>query len=1201
MLGCSRCYRPDRLKHCPSLFRSSVCSLWCRLTLCSQATVAYRFQACLAPACALAGSGVHLIAAAAAFAAYATIGLATRLGRASPSSLPPVAMAAAWLLLLALLVACASALTVDELYPFGAVNGDTTMNRCYSCASDMIRLPFAVPVFGVASVRGVYINSNGKHVTCPICIAEHGAVHFRQPYSQGSPAKFPLQAPYYSMVAGFWARLWNVCPNCGETTYRTVDDTAVLAGISADVRAAFPTEQLATGFIALTAFIVTWNTTARCCMATDEAETFQTVIAFNIDTTFIFLLYANDRPQTTFLSNFAQAGFNAGDGVRGYNLPGSRTAAIGNASRLSSNIGQPGKWCFGLNAFQTLSGVPYYPSGISDTAGMRLDACGNTRVFKWDVNGDGAFDDADGTLTILDNSVQRLPVGVHTTSVQVSSPSCPASPPEVRSTTLNVITTPPVINSVRVSTLSGGPNTTVGVDIPVSTRVALQECFPFTQTVDCGLDNVARDTEPDWICQYSSIGVKVITVTVRQFDFVVSHSITITIFGFSIGGPYDADICQTIRLNASPSLDACRLQQLLAWDLDNDGKFYDATGQNPSFNAYKQGLGPGIHTVSVRASSSRRCSDNHEKLSTTVNVTIAPLAIRSLTTHPTPSGNKVASVAEDIIVRVQRSGASCAPVNLTIDCGPDSVSAAMGYCRYNSAGIKTITATVVQYGATASRSLNITVTTFYMGGPYSVTPCSSLFLAAPTTIDACGGIRQLVWDFNDDGSFSDAAGSTPYLSTGDFQLAPGVHPVRVQSSSSPACPASPTEMHTVNMTITAGVKLAINGISTHPAGNIPVATTGSDIAIVVTRQDIHCLPWTVTLDCGAGSVSTAYLCRYNTPGEKVISATLTQNGVSVSRSRNLTVAAYYIGGPHSTYLCGSVNVFADGGADECGKARTLAWDLNNDGQFDDAKGSKALFDAAALHLPPGLYPIRVQASSSDPASCPNAVPLVLITNVTITGSIPPPIIYSMSASSGNARADTGEAIEITTQLSLVYCLPYNLTINCGPDHVEDVEVSISLNVTVITTPPSCTTAAFPKGRVRGKHGCSSSQWQQLVGCYHPDNIKPYTKLYDAFASRASYDAQLIQRYFGNRTIAQALGAPLRQVDLLALEATAALLNAETVYYAQCPLSVKLNFRHGLYNAKNRTKVQGVLDKFYYQNVAARAGCPSSDDFDNHCQ
>eukprot|EP00898_Chlorokybus_atmophyticus_P003618 jgi/Chlat1/4257/Chrsp279S00810 len=525
------------------------------------------------------------------------------------------------------------------------------------------------------------------------------------------------------------------------------------------------------------------------------------------------------------------------------------------------------------------------------SAGASVDACGNQRDFEWNFNGDGAFNDASSSYVFFDNSGVGLAPGVHTISVRASSPSCTASSPLVRTTTLNITAPPPTIYNVHAVTLGNVPGkATIGESITISTLRMVQTCLPFTETVDCGPDNLDDGTAG--VCQYNSAGVKVITVTLEQFDFVVSKSISITLATLIIGGPYRADVCGVVQLKAAASVDACGVERSLAWDVDNNGVFDNAHGLKPTINPYNQGLGLGVHPISVRASSSSSScpSSPPEVASTTVNVTAARLVIVGIDTFPA-SYLGVASVEERILVNVRSSRAFCAPDNLEMDCGADSVSEEEGYCRYSSPGQKTITATVTQFGVTASLSRHITVATFYMRGPFRIPPCSSAELAAPFTIDACGSQRVLAWDFNNDGAFDDATGSRPYLYNSVVHLAPGVHPIRVQSSSNPACPASPPEVHTVNVTITPGPKLAIRGINTFPASGQPVASTGEDIRVNVATTVMHCLPYTLTLDCGADNASSRTMyCRYNTSGQKVITATVTQNGISASSTLTIDIA-----------------------------------------------------------------------------------------------------------------------------------------------------------------------------------------------------------------------------------------------------------------------------------------------------------------------
>ena len=79
---------------------------------------------------------------------------------------------------------------------------------------------------------------------------------------------------------------------------------------------------------------------------------------------FVIFLYADDLIQwsvgTADLSAHAQAGFNAGDGIRHTTIEGSRTEAIVNIE-TTSNIGVPGKYLFRVDT-NTISATP--PPGM---------------------------------------------------------------------------------------------------------------------------------------------------------------------------------------------------------------------------------------------------------------------------------------------------------------------------------------------------------------------------------------------------------------------------------------------------------------------------------------------------------------------------------------------------------------------------------------------------------------------------------------------------------------------------------------------------------------------------------------------------------------------------------------------------------------------------------------------------------------------
>ena len=79
-----------------------------------------------------------------------------------------------------------------------------------------------------------------------------------------------------------------------------------------------------------------------------QTNTFQCILITDGTNSFVIFLYADDLIQWSQGSAStvdAQAGFNAGDGIRHFTIEGSQTPAIVNIS-TTSNIGVPGKYMF---------------------------------------------------------------------------------------------------------------------------------------------------------------------------------------------------------------------------------------------------------------------------------------------------------------------------------------------------------------------------------------------------------------------------------------------------------------------------------------------------------------------------------------------------------------------------------------------------------------------------------------------------------------------------------------------------------------------------------------------------------------------------------------------------------------------------------------------------------------------------------------
>ena len=95
-----------------------------------------------------------------------------------------------------------------------------------------------------------------------------------------------------------------------------------------------------------------------------QTNTFQCVLVTDTIRSFVIFLYAEDGIQWTtgdasggsggFGGTPAQVGFNAGDGIRFFSVPGSQTNDIVNIE-TTSNVGRPGVWMFRVDEEEIVS------------------------------------------------------------------------------------------------------------------------------------------------------------------------------------------------------------------------------------------------------------------------------------------------------------------------------------------------------------------------------------------------------------------------------------------------------------------------------------------------------------------------------------------------------------------------------------------------------------------------------------------------------------------------------------------------------------------------------------------------------------------------------------------------------------------------------------------------------------------------------
>ncbi|XP_024857944.1 sushi, nidogen and EGF-like domain-containing protein 1 isoform X2 [Kryptolebias marmoratus] len=233
-----------------------------------------------------------------------------------------------------------SAVPLEDFYPFGEDRGDSQTISQDDGGSGLQEISVAFPFFGDRHT-GLYVNNNGL-------------VSFLREVSQFTPVAFPI-AGDRRVVAAFWADVDN--RQAGRVFYRESQDPSILRRASGDVRMYFSEFP---DFNATWVLISTWHqVTYFGGNSQTPINTFQVVLITDGELSFTIFQYNNITWTTGRHASSggnlvglggiaAQAGFNAGDGKRYFNIPGSRTADMVNVEG-TTNVGYPGRWVFRID------------------------------------------------------------------------------------------------------------------------------------------------------------------------------------------------------------------------------------------------------------------------------------------------------------------------------------------------------------------------------------------------------------------------------------------------------------------------------------------------------------------------------------------------------------------------------------------------------------------------------------------------------------------------------------------------------------------------------------------------------------------------------------------------------------------------------------------------------------------------------------
>ncbi|BBD59522.1 hypothetical protein NIES2109_23100 [Nostoc sp. HK-01] len=196
--------------------------------------------------------------------------------------------------------------------------GELALPRNDDESSNQLNLPFQINFFG-NTFNNFFVNNNGN-------------LTFRSQLRTFTPNAFPIANQ--PIIAPYWSDVDTRCTTCGEVYVASPNSDTV---------------------------VVTWNNVGYFSNRSDKLNTFQTVLrnrndtgAGNFDIEFRYETLewttGNASGGVNGLGGIpAQAGFDAGDNVNFFTLPGSRTAEILNLQN-TSNLPEPvpGLWSFAV-------------------------------------------------------------------------------------------------------------------------------------------------------------------------------------------------------------------------------------------------------------------------------------------------------------------------------------------------------------------------------------------------------------------------------------------------------------------------------------------------------------------------------------------------------------------------------------------------------------------------------------------------------------------------------------------------------------------------------------------------------------------------------------------------------------------------------------------------------------------------------------
>ena len=446
--------------------------------------------------------------------------------------------------------------------------------------------------------------------------------------------------------------------------------------------------------------------------------------------------------------------------------------------------------------------------------------------------------------------------------------------------------------------------------------------------------------------------------------------------------PARPNLNQAISFNAGGSTDDEPIPATgYAWDNDNDGAFDDAIGvtQTGSFAT------AGAKTVRLQVTD----ADGSASV-TTATVTVNAPPVVDFTFAPTAplrnqAVNFTATASDDLALP---AAAYSWDLDGNNTFGDGAFTGATASTSFATAGAKTVRVRVTDSGGAATTvvktvNVNTLPTAEFTVNPQTPRLGETVTFTSTSTDPDAGQTLALAWDLDGDGQFDDSTAANPtrvYPSEGEKLVR-----LRVTDT------AGATHIRERRFDVQSVAPVA--AFTSSPAAPLPGQTvTFRSASTPSPGSTISKIEWKFDAISGfvqGGSVASH---TFRTAGRHTVELKITDsNGVDIATADivvNAPPTALIRFSPGQPYA-GDVVDFASLSRDPDGYLASEAWDLDGDGQFDDARGKVASRAFAAV----GAHTVRLRAVDGSGAGAVHAVTL----NVRARPVPPPPTPQPLDA------------------------------------------------------------------------------------------------------------------------------------------------------------------------------------------------------------